>query len=137
MKGHSVGSIGDVEPRELTRRITFDVFVDSTAPHEAGPMTVTIDPRGLSCHWTGAGRERWEFDWADLRHFCEVIRRQDYEQEYGEGILSALEKAGDALRSIANSPFVLNRAPAIARQANEAIAASDAALHRPQSKGRL
>lgn len=68
------GELSDLDPRQLERRIVFEIFIDGVAPHECGPMTVTIDPAGLSCHWLGAPREPWDFTWADLRHWCERLR---------------------------------------------------------------
>lgn len=68
-------------PKELRRRIAFTVMVTNEAPHECGPLDVTLDPNGISMHWMGTERlpefERWAGTWGDLRDLCALLRRRD------------------------------------------------------------
>lgn len=84
MKDKADAGLKSVSPRELTRRICFDVFPEDGNPYDAFPLTVTMDPKGVSLHFLGDVTECWEISWADFRAGIERINKENRESEREE-----------------------------------------------------
>lgn len=77
--------LSKLQAPELTEAICFKVAnLDENDPHQAGELTVTMDPSRVSVYFTGASRECWEATWTEFRYLLRRIRDEELKRKIEE-----------------------------------------------------
>ncbi len=99
-------SLADIEPPHLTRRVCFDVVPDTYDPRDAGCLTVTVDPKGVSMHWAYEHGETWAGTWADLRDLIRAERALADERKEIDAEWQALRESIAEVRGEHHAPVL-------------------------------